>query len=273
MQRFCNKYLERINIASMLIKRLMQRYFVPVLLVCSLAFCLTGCGTNGVQQEPQHIQTPAANSDTVEEGHAQEAEMTEEEKIESLFRKCAELTYCIFTSTDSNGTGFLYKGEYVITNAHVLYEADDFYLKDVDGNEHKGSVVFKDDSADIAVIRLDEKQNGSVRFGDSDTVAVGEQLLMIGNPYNGDPFSFCTGKRLELDEELRHQINRREQFIHLDADIVSGYSGGPAFNMAGELIGISNAAYIGDLSAYDFDHLSLIIPINRVRDMIDASCQ
>lgn len=258
----------------MVIRRLLLRYLALFVVICCSVSCLTGCGANELDQDPQHSEeTPAADAETAENDSGQAAEITEEEKIESLYRECAKLTYCIFTSSDSKGTGFLYNGKYVITNAHVLYEADDFYLKDIEGNEHKGTVIFKDDSADIAVIRLEEKQNGSVCFGDSDTVAVGEQLLMIGNPYNGDPFSFCTGRRLELDEEFRHLIDRREQFIPLDADIVSGYSGGPAFNMAGELIGISNAAYIGDLSAYDFDHLSLIIPINRVRDLIDENCK
>ena len=53
---------------------------------------------------------------------------------------------------------------------------------------------------------------------------------------------------------------------------VSGYSGGPAFNMKGELIGISNAAFTQDLSEYGFDHLGLLIPIDRVKDQIEAHC-
>lgn len=55
----------------------------------------------------------------------------------------------------------------------------------------------------------------------------------------------------------------------MDADIVSGYSGGPVFDRHGELIGISNAAYMGDLSEYELDHVSLIIPINSVKEMIE----
>lgn len=57
----------------------------------------------------------------------------------------------------------------------------------------------------------------------------------------------------------------------MDANIVSGYSGGPVFNSRGEVVGISNAAYIGDLSEYEFDHLSLIIPIDSVKEMIEKS--
>lgn len=61
------------------------------------------------------------------------------------------------------------------------------------------------------------------------------------------------------------------RYIALDANISSGYSGGPAFNINGELIGINNAGYIGDLSEYEFDHLSFIIPINRVKQIIERN--
>jgi S1-C subfamily serine protease len=61
-------------------------------------------------------------------------------------------------------------------------------------------------------------------------------------------------------------------YIPSDADLRSGYSGGPVVNLSGELIGISNAAYTGDLSAYGLEHRSLIIPINRVRKEIEENC-
>ena len=66
--------------------------------------------------------------------------------------------------------------------------------------------------------------------------------------------------------------NETEAAPVTETPIVSGYSGGPVFNLSGELIGISNAAYTGDLSEYDFDHLSLLIPINRVKAVIEENC-
>ena len=66
--------------------------------------------------------------------------------------------------------------------------------------------------------------------------------------------------------------NETEAAPVTETPIVSGYSGGPVFNLYGELIGISNAAYSGDLSEYDFDHLSLLIPINRVKAEIEENC-
>ena len=91
-------------------------------------------------------------------------------------------------------------------------------------------------------------------------------------PVDGEPFSQCTGKRVELEEGFRQQIDVEGRYIPVDANIVSGYSGGPVFNMSGEVIGISNAAFTGDLSSYGLEHLALIIPIHRVRDGIEENC-
>ncbi|MBR6951176.1 MAG: trypsin-like peptidase domain-containing protein [Oscillospiraceae bacterium] len=66
-------------------------------------------------------------------------------------------TGCIFTSTGNNGTGFVYKENYVVTNAHVLFEAEDFVIRDAEGAEHEGTVVFTDDGTDIAVIRINDR--------------------------------------------------------------------------------------------------------------------
>ena len=101
---------------------------------------------------------------------------------------------------------------------------------------------------------------------------MGEQVVLIGNPVDGTPFSYCTGKRVELEEKFCEQVNSRKWYIPVDADIVSGYSGGPVFNLRRELIGISNAAYIGDLSDYEFDYLGFIIPINKVKEQIETNC-
>lgn len=128
-----------------------------------------------------------------------------------------------------------------------------------------------DNASDIAIIRLDEDQGKSVTLGDLDSLNVGDEAVFIGNPYSGEPFSHCIGKRIDLGEELSERLNPEDRYITMDADILSGYSGGPVFNCRGEVVGVSNAAYIGDLSEYEFDHLSLIIPIDSVKEMIEKS--
>ena len=232
-----------------------------------LMLALSGCAS---AKEP----APAVQSSPPETMPAEtpEPEQSEEKGIDSVYESGKEQTICIFTPNGNNGTGFIYDGQYVITNEHVLYDADDFTLQDMNGREYKGTVIFKDPGNDIAVIRSEDLSGSSVVFGDSDSLSVGDVLLCIGNPAEGEPFSFCTGQCLELDEELEQKIDRDHRFIHADADIISGYSGGPVFNTDGEVIGLSYAAYVEDLSAYEFDHLCLIIPINRVRELIETAC-
>ena len=241
------------------------------LVVCCVLCSFAGCGTL-----PRDEAAPASTPSTVETdttASAAAAESTTEEANaeEMLFRRMADSTLCIFTSTGSNGTGFLYGDKYLITNAHVLYEAESFTLLDRQGIERQGTVVFTDDGEDIAVIQLADYQGKSVTLGDSDALSLGEQVLLIGNPADGEPFSYCTGRRVKADGEMFRSIDP-DRYLPVDAPIVSGYSGGPAFNMKGELIGISNAAFTEDLSEYGFEHLGLLIPINRVKELIAAHC-
>lgn len=82
----------------MVIRRLLLRYLALFVVICCSVSCLTGCGANETDQNPQHSEeTPAANAETAENESSQEAVTTEEEKINTLYHECAKLTYCIFT--------------------------------------------------------------------------------------------------------------------------------------------------------------------------------
>ncbi len=237
-------------------KRMAVALVLPV-----LAVSLCGCGAAG--------EAPAETVRPAEAETGPEAE----NMIETVYRAGKEHTVCIFTSGGNNGAGFVYHGHYVITNEHVLYGADGFTILTPGGQEYEGEVIFTDRETDIAVIKAEGLAGGSVIFGDPETVSAGDLLVCIGNPAAGEPFSFCTGKRLELPAELQEKIDRHHRYIPADADIVSGYSGGPVFNLDGDLIGICNAAYAGDLSAYQLEHLGLIIPLSRVRQEIEEACR
>ena len=232
------------------------------------ALYISGCGPK--ETEPEE---PAAKEQTAEPEETQEPEtLTEEEQIETVYQNGLESTVCIFTPSGNNGTGFLYHGTYVITNAHVLYDTDEFILMDQEGNEYTGTIVFTDDANDIAVIKTDGIHGTSVSFGNSDEIKAGDRLVMIGNPADGKPFDFCKGQCLKPEEEFYQQMDPDGRYIACDADLRSGYSGGPAFNLSGEVIGLSNAAFMADLSEYGYEHLSLIIPISRVISEIEENC-
>ncbi len=248
-----------------------SRAFVFSAALFCTVLCISGCQSPKQESDASVTENPASETDENQIGQDTEI-MNAEDQIETVYQNALKSAFCIFTPAGNNGTGFLYRDTYVITNAHVLYEADEFTLQGADGNEYSGTVVFTDDNTDIAVIRAEQIHGDSVSFGNSDEVLTGDMMVMIGNPADGEPFCLCTGRRVELDEDFYQHPDQEEKFIPSDADLASGYSGGPVFNLSGELIGISNAAYIGDLSQYDFDHLSLIIPINRVRQEIEENC-
>ena len=250
----------------------MKKRIIGSLLAFSCVVCVfVGCSAPKKEDAASATAPPAVETDTDASAAAPESATAQADAEEALFRRMAESTLCIFTSTGSNGTGFLYGEKYLITNAHVLYDAERFTLLDLQGNERQGTVVFTDDGEDIAVIELTDFKGKSVTFGDPGALSVGEQVLMIGNPADGEPFSYCTGRRVKAEGELFRSIDPY-RYLPVDAPIVSGYSGGPAFNMKGELIGISNAAFTEDLSEYGFEHLGLLIPINRVKELIAAYC-
>ncbi len=248
-----------------------EKTIALLLALCCVVGGSAGCGTPAKDDAAPVTAPTGTETEATADAAVPAPETAEADGEEALFRRMADSTLCIFTSGGNNGTGFLYREKYLITNAHVLYDAESFILRDAQGGEHQGTVVFTDDGEDIAVIQLADDQGKSVTFGDSDALAVGEQVLMIGNPASGEPFSCCTGRLVKTEGELFRRIDP-ERYLPVDAPIESGYSGGPAFNMQGELIGISNAAFTEDISGYGFDHLGLLIPINRVKELIEAHC-
>ena len=160
------------------------RNAVLITAVCVMTVCMSACSQNETDAAPV-TETPA--SQPAESTEPQPAETpSEEEQIDIVYKNALDSTVCIFTPTGNNGTGFLYNEHYVITNAHVLFEAEDFTLTDSEGQEHKGTVVFKDEANDIAVFRADDFPGTSVVFGNSDEVATGDMLVLIGNPADGE---------------------------------------------------------------------------------------
>lgn len=94
-------------------------------------------------------------------------------------------------------------------------------------------------------------------------------ITAIGNP-NGDlSFSKAKGKLLNVPLELLDIIDKKRKYIWYDGNAIQGYSGGPVYDKEGKVIGILNARYNGDLSKYDFKNLCAIIPINKVKPIID----
>ncbi|MEM0988548.1 MAG: DegQ family serine endoprotease [Pseudomonadota bacterium] len=140
----------------------------------------------------------------------------------------------------SLGSGFVISADgFVVTNNHVIEDADEITVNFPDGLSLVASVVGTDPQTDIAVLKLDhDAPLPTVPFGDSDTARVGDWVLAIGNP-----FGFSGSVSAGIISARNRDINagRYDDFIQTDAAINRGNSGGPLFNMDGEVIGVNTA--------------------------------
>ncbi len=144
--------------------------------------------------------------------------------------------------TSALGSGFVIdeKG-IVITNNHVIQGAEDIYIRLDDGREYKAKVIGADPLSDIAVLKIDSKEKFiPVKFGDSDKARIGDWVIAIGNPL-GLSGTVTSGIISARNRDIG--MNRYEDFIQTDASINVGNSGGPLFNMDGDVIGINTAIF------------------------------
>ncbi|MBD0414763.1 DegQ family serine endoprotease [Tianweitania sp. Rool2] len=142
----------------------------------------------------------------------------------------------------SLGSGFVVDAEqgFVVTNNHVIADADEIEVNFSDGSKLKAELVGTDTRTDIAVLKVDPagKKLTAVKFGNSDTIRVGDWVMAIGNP-----FGLGGTVTVGIVSARNRDINSGpyDDFIQTDAAINRGNSGGPLFNMQGEVVGINTA--------------------------------
>ncbi len=141
----------------------------------------------------------------------------------------------------SLGSGFIVDAAgYIVTNNHVIADADEISIKLHDDTVFSASVVGRDPKVDLALLKIDpgKKVLAAVPFGNSDEARVGDWVLAIGNP-----FGFGGTVTAGIVSARARDINAGpyDDFLQTDASINRGNSGGPMFNMKGEVIGINSA--------------------------------
>jgi serine protease Do len=140
----------------------------------------------------------------------------------------------------SLGSGFVIDPSgVVITNNHVIGDANDIVVIFTDGRKLKAKIVGKDPKVDVAVLKVDsDKPLKTVKFGDSDKMRVGDGVMAVGNPFGlGETVTagIISARNRNIDS------GPYDDFLQTDASINKGNSGGPLFNMQGEVIGINTA--------------------------------
>ncbi len=162
----------------------------------------------------------------------------------------------------SLGSGFIISADgYILTNAHVVEGADEVSVKLTDKREFKAKVVGTDRRTDVALIKIDAAGLPTVRFGDANRLKVGEWVVAIGSPFgfeNTVTAGIVSAKGRSLPQE------NFVPFIQTDVAVNPGNSGGPLFNLRGEVVGINSQIYS---RTGGFMGLSFAIPIDVANDI------
>ena len=156
--------------------------------------------------------------------------------FEDMFKEFQKPTERKATSL---GSGFVIsKDGTVVTNNHVIANADDIIVR-VNNKEYEAKVLGADPYSDVAVLKIQSKDNFEpVDFGNSDKARVGDWVVAIGNPF-GLGGTVTSGIISARNRDIN--LTRYDDFIQTDASINQGNSGGPLFNMDGDVIGINTA--------------------------------
>ena len=162
------------------------------------------------------------------------------------------------------GSGFIIDAKgIVVTNNHVIQDAEDIIVRVNGDKEFTAKVIGADPLSDIAVLQLDTKEKFiPVKFGNSDKARIGDWVIAIGNPF-GLGGTVTSGIISARNRSIG--LSRYEDFIQTDASINSGNSGGPLFDMNGDVIGI-NTAILGRSGSIG---IGFSIPSNSAKIVID----
>ncbi len=166
-------------------------------------------------------------------------------------------------SASASGSGFILTSDgYVVTNNHVVEGATSVTVKLYNGDEYDATIVGTDEMNDVALLKIDATGLQAVTIGDSDQIEVGEEVIAIGNPLGELTFTMTAGVVSALDREINTD-GKPINMLQTDVAINSGNSGGPLFDMNGNVIGITSAKYSGSTSSgASIEGISFAIPIN-----------
>ncbi len=158
---------------------------------------------------------------------------------------------------EGQGSGFIIKADgHILTNAHVVENADNITVKLADNHEYEAKVIGIDHPSDIAIIKIDADDLPYIAVGNSDDLKVGEWVLAIGSPFGFDhtvSAGVVSAKSRSLSD------GGAVPFIQTDVAINPGNSGGPLLNLKGEVVGINSQIYS---QSGGYMGLSFAIPIN-----------
>ena len=173
------------------------------------------------------------------------------------------------SATASSGSGFIVSEDgFVVTNYHVVSGANSLKVILYNGTSYDAKLMGYDATNDLAVLKIDGTGLPYVSMGSSDALGIGDRVAAIGNPL-GELTSTMTVGYISAKDRMVSTDGKAISMMQTDAAINSGNSGGPLFNMFGEVVGITTAKYSGTSnSGATIEGIGFAIPINDVKGMI-----
>lgn len=176
------------------------------------------------------------------------------------------------TTSAASGSGFILTADgYIVTNYHVIQNANSVTVSTYGGASYNAKIVGYDEGNDLAVLKIEATGLSPVVLGSSEKLNVGDTVLAIGNPLGELTFSLTTGVVSALNREVTFSGGTVMDLLQTDCAINSGNSGGALFNLYGEVVGITNAKYSGSSSSgASIDNIAFAIPIDSVRAIVES---
>lgn len=165
----------------------------------------------------------------------------------------------------ATGSGFIIAEDgYIVTNHHVIADADTITIMLNDQREFTAEVIGSDERSDLALLKINARDLPAVKMGDSSRLKVGEWVLAIGSPF-GLQYSVAAGIISYMGRSLPSDGGNYVSYIQTDVAINPGHSGGPLFNLAGEVVGINSQIFTNSGGSIG---LSFAIPVDVAKNVV-----
>lgn len=247
---------------------------LTVIIACCLVLSI-GCGIGGAYLIARTNQSSVIYQDT---SKIVSTGSQDSSTIKSVVEQCANSVVEIQTESVTNGSNpfqqyvssgagsgvILTQDGYIVTNHHVIEDANSITVRTRSGDEYNASLVGSDEQSDLAVLKIDASGLTPAVLGDSTTLEVGDLAIAIGNPLGELGGSVTSGIISALDREMTID-GQTMTLLQTDAAVNPGNSGGGLFNANGDLIGIVNAKSSGE----NVEGIGFAIPISTATDIID----
>lgn len=247
---------------------------LTAIIACCLVLSI-GCGIGGAYLIARTNQSSVIYQDT---SKIVSTGSQDSSTIKSVVDQCANSVVEIQTESVTNGSNpfqqyvssgagsgvILTQDGYIVTNHHVIEDANSITVRTRSGDEYNASLVGFDEQSDLAVLKIDATGLTPAVLGDSTTLEVGDLAIAIGNPLGELGGSVTSGIISALDREMTID-GQTMTLLQTDAAVNPGNSGGGLFNANGDLIGIVNAKSSGE----NVEGIGFAIPISTATDIID----